>query len=178
MILAAHQPSLIPWLVYFRKMHMADKFVIMNHVSFEKNGYTNRFRHKDKWMTNPVKSKVNLIIDKEYVSGYKVPDINVPLIVGFARLLGIDTKKLICDEATIETGTERIIDYCKKLGCDQYLTNPTAEDKYLDVKKMKEAGIEVVPFKCTNEYKIPLFEAFEKWGIEGTRKMVHKQWKE
>jgi hypothetical protein len=176
MRLAAHQSNLVPWLHFFKKMQEADKFVLMINVQFEKNGWTNRFQCKDKWYTAPVKNGMSMIADKEYVHGYKIPEVNVPLIIGFARLLGIDTSKVHFDEATIEKGTDRIIDYCRKLGCNEYLTNPQAEEKYLDVAKMEANGIKVIPFKTSNEYKISLFEALEKWGIQGTIKMLRKKW--
>ena len=158
-------------------MQLADKFVIMNYVQFEKNGWTNRFKWKEKWYTLPVKSGTSLISDKRYINGYSVPDVNVPLIIGFARMLGIDTTKIVYDEATIEMGTDRIIDYCRRYNCDEYLTNPQAEEKYLDIQKMENSGIKVIPFVTSNEYKISLFEALEKWGIEGTTKMLRKEWK-
>lgn len=177
MILAAHQINLIPWLNFFRKMHLADKFILMRNVQFEKNGWTNRFLVKDKWMTLPVKSGVELIADKKYVNGYTIEQINTPLIIGFARMLGIDTDKCVLDDATVEMGTDRILDYCRKFGATEYLTNPSAEEKYLDVKKMEDNGVKVIPFISSNDYKISLFEALEKWGIEGTAKMIRKPWK-
>lgn len=158
-------------------MHLADKFVLMAHCQFEKNGWTNRFLYKDRWMTLPVCGGKELIYNKRYTNGYPIPEVNVPLILGFARMLGINTDKIVYDDATMELGTDRIIDYCRKHGCNEYLTNPEAEEKYLDVKKMEDCGIKVTPFITSNEYKISLFEAFEKWGIEGTSKMVRKQWK-
>lgn len=176
MILAIHQPSLCPWLPYFRKMHLADKFCIMRFCQFEKNGYTNRFKYKDKWMTLPVNSGLDTIHHKAYTNGYTIEEVNIPLIYGFARMLGIQTNKIVLDHETMEQGTDRIIDLCRKHECNQYLTNPDAEDKYLDVEAVKKSGITIVPFKVSNDYNISLFEAFEKWGIEGTRKMVHKPW--
>ena len=176
MILAAHQPNLVPWLPFFRKMHLADKFVLMSHVQFEKNGWTNRFKYKDRWMTIPVMGGNELIYYKRYTNGYPLVEINTPLIFAFAKMLGIDADKVHLDYDTIETGTNRIIDYCKRFNCDEYLTNPEAEEKYLDVKRMDDAGIKVIPFTPSNDYNISLFEAFEKWGIEGTSKMVRKKW--
>jgi hypothetical protein len=176
MIMAIHQPSLIPWLAYFRKIQLADKFCIMRFCQFEKNGYTNRFKYKDKWMTIPIQNGMESIHDKRYVNGYTVEEINLPLIYGFARMLGINTDKIVLDHETMEQGTDRIIDICRKHECNKYLTNPSAEDKYLDVKAVNEAGIEIIPFNVSNDYNISLFEAFEKWGIEGTRKMVQKPW--
>lgn len=175
MKLAAHQINLIPWLPFFRKMQLADKFVLMRFCQFEKNGYTNRFKYKDKWMTLPIQAGMDLIKHKRYVNGYPVDEVNIPLIFGFARMLGIRTDKIVLDHETMEQGTDRIIDFCRKHECDEYLTNPEAEEKYLDGEAMKKAGITVIPFKVSNDYNISLFEALEKWGIDGTRKMLCKQ---
>jgi len=176
MLLAAHQPNLIPWLSFFRKMALADKFVILRYVQFEKNGFQNRFNHKDKWMTMPVRGGMSMIADKQYVNGNSLFETNMLLIWGFMSVLGINKDKVIFDGADLSTGTDRLIELCVKHGCDEYLTNPEAEQKYLDVKKMEAAGIKVIPFTPSNDYKISLFEAFEKWGIEGTAKMVNKKW--
>lgn len=171
-VLAIHQPNLIPHLKYFRKMFLADKFCIMSNCQFEKNGWTNRFKYKDKWMTLPVCGGKQTILEKMYTNGYSVGETNTLLINGLARLLSIDVNKIVYDRFTFAKGTDRIIELCKFHHCNEYLTNPEAEEKYLDVEKMKDSGINVIPFTPTNDYNISLFEAFEKWGIEGTRKMI------
>lgn len=177
MILAAHQPNLLAWIPFFRKMALCDKFVILRYVQYEKNGFINRFNHKGEWYTMPIKGGLELIADKEYVNGVSVVEMNMFLIWGFAAMFGIDRNKIVFDGSDMPTGTDRLIALCKKHGCDEYLTNPDAERKYLDVKKMEEAGIKVIPFEPSNDYKVSLFEALEKWGIEGTAKMVNKKWK-
>jgi hypothetical protein len=175
MKLAAHQINFLPWIPFFRKMQLCDKFVLMENCQYEKNGFLNRCNVKSKWWTLPIKQGNEPINEKFYLNGYKVKDVNIPLIYGFARMFGIDTKKIVKDVDTKHTGTQRIIDYCKAYECSEYLTNPEAEDKYLDVDLMKSQGIKVIPFIVTNDYKVSLFEALEKWGIEGTRKMIWKQ---
>ena len=174
MILAAHQATLIPWLPYFRKMQLCDKFVMMIHCQFEKNSYLNRFKYKEKWITSPVNGGNDLILNKSYVTGKSLWKTNGKLIIGFADLIGIDTSKVVMDFPTEKTGTERIIELCKKYECDEYMTNPEAEEKYLDVELINKEGIKIIPFIPSNDYKISLFEAFEKWGIEWTRKMICK----
>ena len=37
-----HQPNFIPWLPFFIKMKLSDCFVILDHVEYSKNGWTNR----------------------------------------------------------------------------------------------------------------------------------------
>ena len=170
MRMAIHQPNLVPWVPFFRKMFLADKFCIMRFCQFEKNGFTNRFKNKNKWMTLPVQKGMEDIAHKVYTNGYTIEEVNLPLIFGFARMFGIDTDKIVLDRETFEKGTDRLIDICKTYGCDEYLAN--VDTPYLDIKKMEENGIKVIPFVTTNDYKVSLFEALEKWGIEGTRKMI------
>ena len=61
-IVSIHQPCYLPWLGYFHKMMVADTFVILDHVQFEKNSFINRNRivqpdGRVMWLTIPVLSK-------------------------------------------------------------------------------------------------------------------------
>lgn len=70
MIVAAHQPNFIPWLGFFDKMLMADRFIIVDHVQMERQSYQNRVRIKtgagERWITVPVlqESRDERILDK------------------------------------------------------------------------------------------------------------------
>lgn len=119
-----------------------------------------------------------MIADKMYLNGSNLATTNINLIKGFMGVFGMPVDKIVYDTPTELTGTNRIIKICQDNGCDEYLTNPDAENKYLDISIMEKAGIKVIPFTVTNDYKISLFEAFEKWGIEGTTKMIRKPWKQ
>jgi hypothetical protein len=169
MKMAIHQPNLCPWLSFFRKMHLADKFCLMSHCQFEKNGWTNRFKWKDKWFTLPVKNGMDEIFYKQYMNLYPINDVNIPLIIGFARMFGIDTRKIVFDRPTFVKGTDRLIEICQDNDCDEYLTNPS---DYLEPEKFEKAGIKIVPYEPTNDYKVNLFDALERWGIEGVGKMI------
>lgn len=61
MIVSAHQPAYLPWLGYFHKIMLADIFVIMDDVQFEKNSFTNRNKiisgGQEVMLTIPVKQK-------------------------------------------------------------------------------------------------------------------------
>ena len=61
MILAAHQPNFIPWIGYFHKMALADKFVLADDVQYTTHGYINRNYIKTangkQWLTVPVITK-------------------------------------------------------------------------------------------------------------------------
>jgi hypothetical protein len=59
MIVAIHQPNYIPGLGFFHKMASADVFILLDHVQYSKNNYTNRNRIRcgDEWgwLTVPVR---------------------------------------------------------------------------------------------------------------------------
>jgi hypothetical protein len=61
MILTAHQPAYLPWLGYFHKIALADQFVLLDSVQFEKNSFVNRNKIKTSngpaWLTIPVQMK-------------------------------------------------------------------------------------------------------------------------
>jgi hypothetical protein len=63
-ILTAHQYAYLPWLGYFHKVALADNFVILDSVQFEKNSFTNRNKIKtsngEAWLTIPVEMKGHL----------------------------------------------------------------------------------------------------------------------
>jgi hypothetical protein len=57
-IVAAHQPSYLPWLGYLDKLAKADVFVVMDHLQFEAQNFQNRNRVKVNngiaWLTVPL----------------------------------------------------------------------------------------------------------------------------
>jgi len=71
MILAAHQPSYLPWLGYLDKMAKADVFVVMDDLQYEQQNFQNRNRIKrndgSAWLTVPVVrgSQQDRICDKQ-----------------------------------------------------------------------------------------------------------------
>jgi hypothetical protein len=60
MIVSINQPAYLPWLGYFHRIAAADVHVVLDHVQFEKNSFTNRnkIRNRDgwTWLTVPVKT--------------------------------------------------------------------------------------------------------------------------
>ncbi|MBI4531383.1 MAG: WbqC family protein [Candidatus Latescibacteria bacterium] len=68
MTIAIHQPHYLPWLGYFDKMDRADRFIFLDTVQFEKNGWQNRNRIKTAtgtmWLTVPVTVKFGMRIDE------------------------------------------------------------------------------------------------------------------
>lgn len=173
MILAAHQPNLCPWLPYFDKLNKADVFVILINCQFEKNSYLNRCRALEKWWTIPVHKGNVPIKDKFYANGSSLVQTNLFWIFSMCMTLGIPYSKIAVDSPTEAKGTERIIELCRSYKCDKYLTNPDATEKYLDEKALNEAGITLLPHSFP--HKVHTFEAFAKWGIEGTVKLLRKE---
>jgi hypothetical protein len=60
-IVTAHQPAYLPWLGLLHKAALADTFVILDTVQYERNSFTNRNRirtaHGSQWLTVPVLSE-------------------------------------------------------------------------------------------------------------------------
>src|SRR2546425_2049263 len=71
MIVAIHQPHFIPWLGYLHRMALADLFIVLDHVQFERRNYQNRsqirIEGEAQWLTVPVvqRSQKERIADKE-----------------------------------------------------------------------------------------------------------------
>lgn len=61
MIITIHQPEHLPWIGFFNKMSMADVYVILDDVQYEKSNYQSRNRimgtNGPQWINVPVKSK-------------------------------------------------------------------------------------------------------------------------
>ena len=75
MILAAHQPSYLPWLGYLDKMAKADVFVVMDDLQYEEQNFQNRNRVKladgPAWLTVPLVrgTQADRICDKRIQNG-------------------------------------------------------------------------------------------------------------
>lgn len=58
MIVSINQPAYLPWLGYFDRIAKSDLHVVLDHVQFEKNSFTNRNRIRTKtgsaWLTVPL----------------------------------------------------------------------------------------------------------------------------
>lgn len=61
MILSINQPAYLPWLGYIHRIAVSDLHIVLDHVQFEKNSFTNRNKVKTAngwcWLTVPVKTK-------------------------------------------------------------------------------------------------------------------------
>lgn len=174
MKVAIHQPNFIPWLPFFYKMAMADVFVLLTHVQFEKNGYQNRFKHRDQWITKPVVHGLDFIGNKQYADGSNLVEVNTLWIKAIKETLGIKTK-VVVDPYFESKSTQKLIDLVKTFGGDTYITNPEAKDKYLDEERMRRYDINIEYCNVPKHLRISIFEAFEKFGIEGIVKQLPKK---
>ena len=61
MIVSINQPAYLPWLGYFHRIAISQLHIVLDHVQFEKNSFTNRNRIRTSdgscWLTVPVKTK-------------------------------------------------------------------------------------------------------------------------
>ncbi len=66
MIITAHQPNYIPWLGFFQRMDMVDKFIILDNIQFTKKAFIHRNKIKtangELLLTVPVKVKLDTLI--------------------------------------------------------------------------------------------------------------------
>lgn len=184
MKVAIHQLNFVPWLPYFYKMAMADTFIFLDHVQFEKSGYQNRFMYKDKWITKPVQQGIDLICEKNYVglgkesfwgNGGTLSNLNRLWIDAIRHTLNINTIISHDYMNSNKRGTDRLIELIKEVGGTTYITNRDAKDKYLEEDKMMAAGIDIGYCVVPKNLQISIFEAFETFGIEGTIKQLPKR---
>src|SRR5690349_2801766 len=58
MIVSINQPAYLPWLGYFHRIAVSDLHIVLDHVQFEKNSFTNRNKIRTAdgwcWLTVPV----------------------------------------------------------------------------------------------------------------------------
>lgn len=174
--IAIHQPNYIPWFPFFYKMAMADKFIILNNVQFEKNGYQNRYMVNNKWITKPVQHGLDLIMNKKYESGKSLNDLNMKWINVIKETLEINTEIVFPKWGSHSIDpTERLIMEIKLNYGDTYITNPEAKNKYLNEHLMKSRGIDIEYCKVPKNLQKHTFEIFEEYGIEGAIKQLPKR---
>ena len=61
MIVTIHQPEHLPWLGFFDKLNRSDVWVMLDHVQYERRGFQNRNRSRNRhgaiWINVPVNVK-------------------------------------------------------------------------------------------------------------------------
>ncbi len=190
-VLAAHQPSYLPWLGYLDKMARADVFVVMDDLQYEAQNFQNRNRIKVNngaaWVTVPLErgTQSDRIIDKrinnrasprqhwqrrtwltlennyrkaphfadyadELRDVYTRPwDSLVDLdlwMLGLARRWLQITTPIVrsSDLGLVGQKSDRIIDMCRKVGANVYLSGGGGSKGYLDLPAFARARIDVV----------------------------------
>ena len=184
MILTGHQPEYLPYIGFFLKMMLCDKFVIVDHVQFSKKSYQNRNKIRTQngwtWLTVPVITKrhpyqkinevrINDSVkwrSKHWKSIYfnykkspffdeyqeffenlyakkweKLVDLNVTIIRFVAEKLKIKVEMVKSSDINPQgKKTMLLIDMCKKLNADTYLSGEGAR-RYVNVSKFKEHNL-------------------------------------
>lgn len=190
MIVAAHQPSYLPWLGYLDKIARADVFVVMDDLQYEAQNFQNRNRVKlnngAAWLTVPLERgfRTDRILDKrinnhgsprqhwqrktwltlethyrraphfadyagELREVYTRPwqrliDLDLEMLRLALAWLGIDTPLLLSSKLRLRgEKTDRILDMCRVLGADIYLSGRGGSTGYLDVDQLARAGVRV-----------------------------------
>ena len=103
--------------------------------------------------------------EQTYAQDWKcLVDINIHIIQNLVKIMGIPDKELILASKfeSREGPTERLIDLCKQVGADIYLSGKDGA-KYLDLDIFKKESVEVI----FQDYKHPqypqLFGGFEPY---------------
>lgn len=178
MKISIHQPNFFPHLAFFKKVEAADVFVILSHCQFEKNGFQNRFQMDGKWFTMSTSKALVPIRDKTYTKpiddwqsikrrlkprdldkfdqyiGKRLSATNTSIIKKIVDILRIRTK-IVNDYTTRLTGSQRLVDICKRYDCDEYISGPSGPG-YMNMNEFGRAGIKVTYQKL--EPTVPIFE--------------------
>jgi hypothetical protein len=88
--------------------------------------------------------------------------INYDFFVAINEILGIDTKLMWSNELNLVEGkSERLVDLCKKVGADEYISGPAAKD-YLQTDLFEKQKIKVswMDYSGYTEYR-QLYPPFE-----------------
>jgi len=111
---------------------------------------------------NEYKDRFKIIYDKEWEN---ISEFNTTLIKELARAFGIKTKIVRASEVVpvLKTkSTQALIDLCKVVGATKYISGADGE-KYLEMNKFKEAGIEVVFQYYKHPEYTQVYQGFEPY---------------
>ena len=104
-----------------------------------------------------------LFFERTYERDWKfLADVNRHIIEFLVQALGLADKKLVrsSEQKTREGPTERLIDICRNVGADVYLSGKDGA-KYLELDKFEAEGIKVVFQNYTHPVYPQLFGSFE-----------------
>lgn len=93
----------------------------------------------------------------------KLNDINFEILGYIIKALGINVQLIRASRLKVKgEATQRLVNICKELGAETYLTGAYATEVYLDVKLFRQQGIEVV----RQDYTAPIYsQRFPKAGF-------------
>ena len=102
----------------------------------------------------------NIIFDAVLKKHEKLSDLNISLIEVIIRILGIEKNVILSSSLNIETmKTDRIIDICKALDADVYLSGEGARD-YLQPEKFSANNIRLTYQRFSHPVYAQLFGEF------------------
>ncbi len=113
--------------------------------------------NKSNWKNNHLKSIINNYSKTSFFQEYRdffekvyskewnnLSELNIYLIQEIAKKLNLNTKFVrVSDMGISSDSTQRLIDICKKLNADTYISGPGG-NKYMDVNLFKENSIKLV----------------------------------
>jgi hypothetical protein len=188
-IVAAHQPSFLPWLGYLDKLAKADVFVVMDDLQYEAQNFQNRNRIKlnngPHWLIVPLAhgAQTERVCDRRidnagrggrhhwqhriwrtlevhygrspHFAAYAA-DLEDVFVRRWEYLLDLDLQMLdlarrwlniktpIIRASSLElrgAKTDRIQDFCQKLGANVYLSGKGGSTGYLDTDQLARVGV-------------------------------------
>ena len=118
-----------------------------------------RICHESQWAKKHLASLKNAYAHAPYIREHlpfleevfsekfeRIVDLNLAIIRHLMKALGLERKILLLSDLSIAaTGTQRLVEICRRLGVSRYLAHEAA-GKYLDEKLFQEAGIEIAFF--------------------------------
>ncbi len=164
MTVSIHQPNLLPRRSYFQKIADSDVFVLLTHAQYSNTGYQNRFNIGNQIHTMKIENGMRPLMQTRYRDpekdwekitatypvlhrfdnyiSHNLCATNHAIIISACEKLSIKTR-ITRDYETNLTGTERLVDICKRHRATRYLSGISGI-KYLDISQFTRAGIEVV----------------------------------
>ena len=175
MKVAIHQPHYMPWLGYLYKMKHADLFVYLDRVLIGgkeswltvpvltkgKSGQpinTSRVSWDGNWnmkhyhtllynYLGNMKDKKEAMLEFFLRKDERLIDWCVNSTDLLCRAFGVNVKRVFASELEVEgTQTERLVNICKKVGADTYLSGPSGRD-YMDEKLFDGINVEYIGWK-------------------------------
>jgi len=100
-----------------------------------------KYNYEDSPFFDPYWKEIKSVFDKKYK---KLFELNMSFINYFISVLQISTKTIFSSDLRINsTGSKRLLDICKSLDADTYISGELGHD-YLDVDIFKNENIDVV----------------------------------